>query len=608
MTRGSIPRHCLTLAAALAAALPAVAAGKGGTDETVLIPVDEITAGMKGYGMTVFGGTEPERFDVEVISVLHDFLPRQDLILVRCSHPVLDHTGTIAGMSGSPVYLDGRLAGAVAYAWKFAKDPIAGVTPATSMAEYLDLPSLPAGVSPGGGKILAAPPPDDPEEKPASAFWERFEGPGAQMVPLATPVSGSGDLWSGFLAGLSGLLDTHFMIAAPPSPSVGKKKASKDAKGPVKAKFRPGDAIAVQLVGGDLDMAATGTVTMVKDGRALGFGHPMFNWGEVELPASTAIIQHCLASSAFSFKMSESADPAGAIVQDRQAGIMADMGADPRTAKLEVELHDAARGLDQSWRMDVAHHRQITASLVRSALTSAVDHFALEVVDTVASGLFRIEVDGHAPLEFEEKVFLPQGTLGLQYSQRLAEALDSIMRNQFEDARLRRVRVDLDLEYGHDVATIAGAYAEKDEVSEGEEIRVWVILKPHQGPKTTLWFDLVVPDGTAGRDINVTLQPGGRVPYETTPPDSLDDVLDNLSKGYSDELVGAVVQVPDVGLTVEGKAMGALPLSAIATLSPQAAYMGEEPLATLDRYFLATPYILEGNVSLQLRVKTKEGK
>lgn len=593
----------LAVAGALALSLGPAAVGKGKAGK--LIAVDEIQQGMKGHGVTVFSGRDPERFDVEVISVLHDFLPKQDLILARCSHPVLDHAGVIAGMSGSPVYFDGRLAGAVAYAWRFAKDPIAGITPIRNMNAYLDLPTMPPGVGAGSGKILGPSHGGKAHgSAPGPSFWDRFDLEGSQMVPLATPVSGSGPLWSTFHKTLASVLDTHFMIPTPSSPGKGasKGKAKKPKK---KASFRPGDAIAVQLVGGDLDMAATGTVTSVEGSRALGFGHPMFNWGEVRFPAATAVIHHCLASSAFSFKMSESDTGLGTVIHDRQAGIMADMDVEPRVVEFEIRLEDSTRQMKQSWDLEVAHHPQITPNLVRSALTSAVDRFALEVVDTVAEGSYLIETEGHDPLTFDQKVFLSTGTLSLAYSQRLSDALYAIMRSDFEDVHLERIVVDLELEYGHDVATISGAYAEADEVEEGDSLKVWVILKPHRGPEMTLGFDLEVPTGTGGKDLKIDFKPGGRVPPEFAPPEDMDDVLANLALGYPDDKVVAVVQIPSAGVTIEGQHLSMLPLSALSTFQPHAAYLGEEPLAILDRHFITTPYLLEGDVSINIKVKPK---
>ena len=591
-------------AAALVLGFGLAATGKAKDAKTMA--VDEIRPGMKGHGVTVFSGHDPERFDVEVISVIHSFLPNQDLILARCSHPVLDHAGVLAGMSGSPVYFDGKMAGAVAYAWRFAKDPIAGITPIASMTEYFDLPLMPPGLGTGTSKILGpAPQGPAPAKPPGTAFWDRFDHQGSQMVPLATPVSGSGPLAGGFLTALTSVLDSHFMLATPSAPAKAGKKGKKKKEAKKIKKFRPGDAIAVRLVGGDLDMAGTGTVTAIKGSRALGFGHPMFNWGEVRFPAARAEIHHCLASSAFSFKMSESGPGLGSVVQDRQAGIMAGMDVEPHTVDLDIRLRDTTRGLSQDWHMDVAHHHQATANLVRSALTSAVDHFALEVVDTVADGTYTIEVAGHEPLVFDQKVFLSSGTLSLAYSQRLSDALYALMGSSFEDVQLERVAVDLDLEYGHDVAVIAGAYASLEEVEEGDTVKVWVILKPHRGAEMTLGLELEVPGGTAGKDLRIDFKPGGRVPPDFVPPEDLDDVLANLALGYPDDKVVAVVQIPGAGVTVEGQMIGKLPLSALSTFQPKAAFLGEAPLAIIERHFITTPYLLEGDVSINIKVKPK---
>jgi hypothetical protein len=614
MTRSHLWTTCLLVAVTVASSLGTVAGGvKKGSDD--IIGVDEISAGMKGHGLTVFSGAEVERFDVEVISVLSDFLPDQDLILARCSHTVLSHTGVIAGMSGSPVYLDGRLAGAVAYAWRFSKDPIAGITPAADMEAYLHMPAMPEDVGIGGPGLFG-PPGGVAGNKPGTGggFFDRFDPQGSQLVPLATPVSGGGPLWSSFIRHMAPVLDSHFMVDVPPvpagtspsaGPAGGQGAAAKGSGGGTAAGkgFRPGDPIAVRLVGGDLDMAATGTVTLVEGRRALGFGHPMFNWGAVRFPAARAYIHHCLASEAFSFKMSESLEPMGAVVHDRQAGIVADTQMDPSTVDLDVDLHDTTRDLTQRWHMDVAHHPQVTPGLIRSALTSAVDRFALEVVDTLAHGRYAITVQGHETLEFEDKVFLSTGTLSLAYSKRLYDAINAILHTSFENARLERVAVDLDLSYGHPVATIDGAWAAKEEVEEGELVKVWIVIDPNQGSKMTLGFTLEVPPGTAGQTLRVDIKPGSRVPPEIVPPQDLDDVIANLEKGWQDDVAVAVVNAPTGGLTIEGHHVPLLPLSALSTLKPEVGDLGQVPLAGLDRYLVTTPYLLKGAVSLKIKVK-----
>ena len=151
--------------------------------------MDDVKAGMKGYGLTVFSGREPEKFDVEVISVIKNFLPKQDVILARCSHPVLDHAGVIAGMSGSPIYFEGKFAGAVAYAWRFSKDPIAGITPAEYMLEYLSTPNLPKKAKAAAAKLsqplkaaLSAAAGTPAGKTATAAFWNHFSTDGANEL------------------------------------------------------------------------------------------------------------------------------------------------------------------------------------------------------------------------------------------------------------------------------------------------------------------------------------------------------------------------------------------------------------------------------------------
>src|SRR6185312_4875340 len=313
-----------------------------------IMPLSEIRAGMKGYGLTVFQGLKPERFDIRVISVLHNFLPKQDIILVQSDDPRLIHSGIVAGMSGSPIYIEGRLAGALSYGWHFAKDPIAGVTPIESMMADLKRPlrgrlSTPVAEAanepryqpragdgsrndgtrgPDGRRSLDDVIASRHEVASRSPLLARLplpalpEGAEPRLVRASVPLSLAGFGAAAF-AELSHALEPFHVV---PLQAGGAGRGN--AAGP--SRFEDGGSIAVELIRGDVSAAGTGTVTRVEGDKVLAFGHPMFNVGEIYLPIASAEIHTFMSALSSSFKMASPLKELGSLIQDRQSGIIGD--------------------------------------------------------------------------------------------------------------------------------------------------------------------------------------------------------------------------------------------------------------------------------------------
>ncbi|MGZ3443333.1 MAG: SpoIVB peptidase S55 domain-containing protein, partial [Polyangia bacterium] len=283
--------------AASASAVSASAAGASATAPVTIappkhvsiMPISEIRAGMKGYGLTVFQGLKPERFDIRVISVLHNFLPKQDIILVQSDDPRLIHSGIVAGMSGSPIYIEGRLAGALSYGWHFAKDPIAGVTPIETMMAELKRPLR------GRLSTPVAEAANEPRNQPRAADGRRSlddviasrregndrlaarapmlarlplpplpEGGEPRLVRASVPLSLAGFGAAAF-AELTHALEPFHVV---PLQAGGAGRGN--GAGP--SRFEDGGSIAVELIRGDVSAAGTGTVTRVEGDKVLAFG------------------------------------------------------------------------------------------------------------------------------------------------------------------------------------------------------------------------------------------------------------------------------------------------------------------------------------------------
>src|SRR5713226_6345637 len=326
-----------TLVAALVPLSPALAQS--------IFPFEKIRPGMTGTGRTVFEGSRIDEFSVRVLGVLENALgPRQSVILARLEGGPLDKTGVIAGMSGSPVFIDGQLVGAVAYSFPFGKEPIAGITPIGEMIEATRLQT------PRAASARAAPPwgpggPAGPLDREAMMAALRrplraiapgsFAGEplppvlaGATLAPLALPLVFSGfdpatfEWARGVFSGL-GFAPVLGASAAGVPPD-----ALPDLK--------PGGAVAVSLIEGDLDLSVTGTVTHIEEGRLYAFGHPFFNLGPTQFPLRGAYVYSIFPSLQQSWKISAALEPVGTMDQDRTTAIAGRLGAAPRMIPAQV--------------------------------------------------------------------------------------------------------------------------------------------------------------------------------------------------------------------------------------------------------------------------------
>ncbi|HEX6245360.1 MAG TPA: SpoIVB peptidase S55 domain-containing protein, partial [Polyangiales bacterium] len=437
-----------------------------------LMSVAEIQPGMKGYGLSVFRGSEPERFDIEVIDVLHNFRPDQDLVLIKTPHPLLDHAGSVAGMSGSPIYIDGRLVGAYAYGWSFGKDPIAGVTPIATMLKELDRPLRP---------LLGAPLPlPAPQARqltphtPRDAFWalsrwsERH--PAAQhgsLRPAATPL-----LVGGMTQAVANTLRERFEalgLEVLEAAGSGKTKAPAEA-----ARYVDGGALAVTLIRGDVQATGVGTVTYVDGKRLVAFGHPMLDAGEARIPTATARVLHVLASERSSFKIAEAVAPLGALVHDRQSTIVVDNGVAAQTIPMRVRLRGVPNLPRDLWNVEIASHRLLTSSLVLSAISSALGAAVNDMADLAYRADTTVTLRKYGPQRVVEDGFSPVGLAQPASLSRLRlfDLIDLSFANPFELVEIERIEVDLDLRFGRDVIELVGARLAESEIDPGVPARV----------------------------------------------------------------------------------------------------------------------------------------
>lgn len=622
-----LPRALLALAA-LPLLVAVVAIGQ--TRQTT-IPIEEIHRGMRGYGLTVFEGETPARFDVEVIDVLHNFRPDQDIILIRTDHPILDHASSVAGMSGSPIYLDDRLAGAYAYGWPFGKDPIAGVTPIANMLAELHrarrpnafplagpMPSTHAALTrPRAGSSVASsarfaglPPflgeaPTDaltPLRAQARRSTVAVPGTGGalQLERAATPLM-LGGLSDRAVEALSAELAPYGLM--PLQAGGGGRPPAPGAPAP---HFVDGGAIGVQLVRGDVNATAVGTVTHVVGRELVAFGHPMMNAGEVGLPTATARVLHILASEQRSFKLAEAVAPLGALVNDRQAAIVVDSGVVAATVPVTLRLHGLDHLPRSEWHMEVAAHRVLTPVLILSALSSAVESAVNDQTDIVFEARSRIAIEGRPDIvEFTDRGYSAAGVANERALSRLRlfETLEVVYGNPFEEARVRSVELDLTVRYAREDTTIVDAVVADDEVDPGERVNVQVTLRSYGHPDELRTIPVDIRPESAGSDVEIAIQPGDDVALESPEPRSISDLLGIVGNRLPATSLVVSTKLPSRGLRFEGHLVRSLPPSALDALSLTNGSAPSAPFNTQDRQIFPGTRLLGGSARIRLHVR-----
>ncbi len=548
----------------------------------------ELRRGMSGFGLTTFQGTEIDTFQVEILGVLKGALgPRVDMILVRLSGGPLAHTGLIRGMSGSPVYIDGRLIGAIAYGWYFSKEPIGGITP---IAHMLDVATREHLAPSQYGKVLEL-------DEEATGL---LGGEGVStLAPLGLPIAVAGFSPRGRQVLRDALTLPGIQLLDRPA---GQVLAAQEVP------IAPGASLAVQLIRGDYSAAAIGTLTWVGDGRFVGFGHPLFLLGATNLPATGAYIHQVIPIQTASFKLGTPTGAIGAVRQDRLPAIAGTLGEAPDMLPVRVVLRSAAG--DNTFRCEVLRHPELSAALVRAVLFNALE---------TTEKLF-----GNATLRVRSHIALADGRVVEReqiYSSEIAlisatlEAVQPIrvlLNNSFAGLALDSLHFDLKISETLAQARIAGLRLSPPEPKAGQRVALQATLQPYRAAPVIEHLALELPahlepgpfvvrvgSGVASTSWEAARQPDAFVPRNAA------DLLALLERtGAADELVVEVFRA-DPGFTVNGRELPGLPPSALAVLNADrsAGHLGPVQGEVVLRHTITTDYVISGEQSLDMTLR-----
>src|SRR4051812_20728223 len=591
-----------------------------GFDPQKHMRVSEVKPGMKGYGLSVFRGTKIERFDAEVVSILRNFNPKMNVILVRLSGQNLEHTGGIAGMSGSPIYLKDdegreRLAGAFAYGWPMGKDPVGGVQP----IEYM----------------LRLPAHAVKEEKPAVSNVKESRPPAAeprirwqmnQFLPISAndqpPAFGAKDDASPFSADSSVRLRplaTPLMIGGVPQnlmdqfePIFKSHGMVPLAAGGVSAtidetpvKLEPGSAMAVPLMTGDMDMTAVGTVTEVLGDRVLGFGHAFFSEGEVSLPMGSGYIHSVIANLVNSFKLGSALKVQGTLHADQVVGVAGRIGEAPATVPIEFRCVYVDGTFDQTYRFNAAIHPKFTPML---AATSAV--IAISGQRDLPQ-YHTVEYDISMEFANGQKVAMQNrfvNTGAQEIFATLGGPIQAAADNPFEKVPLKKISGVMKVSREAKEAQILSVSVPKLKYQPGDTVKAFVTHRPFRGAEAVLPMEFVLPrdlaDGAYDFAVldwqNYLIEEQMSRPFRFT-AESAEEVfavLRDISGVRRDALYLRLLRQPD-GVAIGRTAMPRLPSSRRRVLMG-AGLSNTTTFVSSSAKIVSTEYVMSGQAHFNI--------
>jgi len=454
--------------------------------QTPIYPLRQVQTGQKGIGRTVFSGNKIEEFQVEILGVLENLGPRQSIILARLSGGPLERTGVMQGMSGSPVYIDGRLVGAVALAFNFSKEPIAGIRPIEEMLAAGDQQAL-------ANRNIARTLDNPARSAPASA-----ESLATNLIEIATPVS-FGGFTSSTLEHFSPELKKLGLEPRQGLSSGGNLPSNLGNP----AQLRPGDMISVQLLSGDLSIGAEGTVTEVDGQRIYAFGHQFMSVGNTELPFARAEVLTLLPNLAASFKISSAKQWMGTITQDRSTSIYGELGRKAETVPLAITMKDGRR-TPLSYHMEMVQDRVLSPFILQMAIYSAIE--ATERTLGLASYSLRgaVEFQRGVPALKLDNTYAGDFNVPVLASSGVSTPLAYLMGAGFDVLKIKNINLEIEASERKRLLQVDQITASPKEVRPGEPLDLTVTFTGENGVEVQKNVRYIVPVGAPEGALSFT--------------------------------------------------------------------------------------------------------
>lgn len=542
------------------------------------MPVADIQPGMTGTGRTVFYGDEIEEFGVQVIDVMRNFYPKLDVILVRLSGATAEKAGIVSGMSGSPVYIDGKLVGALAYSFgQFMKEPIGGIMPIESMLQIEEQEKVRGRVrhSPQSQAFLEAVLAGADE-----AFWKNIlnqpvaRPSTANLTTITSPL-----VFSGFQPEVVGLYESYFTSQGFSPVLAGGARSAEDAE----VLLRPGSAVSVVFLTGDLSIEATGTVTAVKDDKILAFGHQLFNFGPISLPMAGAKIYATLPSMMESSKMASAMDVVGTFLQDRLAGAFGDLSIQPSLIPVHLETESPFQTKTE-FHFKVANDPAFNNLLpfyMRTALIQAAYTARLAGEQNTSHLTGAIHLSDGRSIQLDDLFtsrqtfgFLASGADFVSAMDLVTTVLGTVMIHDFNGPDVASIDIKLKTVPGRKYAMIESVWQDKTTVKPGEGVTLAIEVRDSEEKVRKITRVFQIPANVAAGRVTILVSSGSALSkYEVQVsrnkfvPQDFDHLLKIVSERRKTQNLYIQVRALDDGLIVNGQELNDVPPSVMNVMN-----------------------------------------
>ncbi len=585
--------------------------------KTRFFPVSEIREGLKGTARTVFRGSEAEEFQVEILGIVPGAIgPHQDMIVGKLSGGGADRTQVFAGMSGSPVYIDGKLVGAISYSFPFSKEPICGITPIEQMlaifeqnqktvnrkseprtVSFAELAAtdnrnfLPKSTSVSGALISGA-----------SANSPLAVVAGQTFQPIATPVS------------FNGISQETLNIFAPqmmqagllPVASVGGAAKISAIKKADEKTLQGGSSVSMQLARGDYSMAASGTVTFRDGDKIYAFGHPFLSLGISDLPMSESHVVTVIPNLNNSFKLAVPDDLVGTMTQDRATGVYGKLGQSPKMIPVNLDL-ETSRGQQQSLHFEIAKDDFLTPLLLNISIYNAIVANERGLGDSTISISGEINVKNQQPIKIDNRF---TGGQASQYAAvSVASPVSALMRSRFDNLEIGEINLKLSSNDDSKTGTLERIAVDKTQVRAGEGFEIQAFVRTDSGRIFVQKIPVTIPKDTPAGALSVTVADGTTIQQteaiQQFVPKDLNELIATINKiKKSDRLYVQTFRTTG-GAIIGASEMPNLPPSMMATLNNDRTAGGIKPSVqtiVTEQEIAPADFVIGGQQTLAIEV------
>lgn len=591
---------------------------KASSEPASLFPLEDLRPGMKGVARTVFSGSEPQEFGIEILGVLPGFTgPRLSTIIAKLSGPNVDKTGVFAGMSGSPVFVDDRLVGAIAYSFPFAKEPICGITPIKQMIDIFE---------PGNYK-----PKSDSEPRAvsfkelASAEWKPLlpKQPfaatslvtpvdagspllplmGQQIQPIATPVVFSGISQESLSLFASELSNSGLL----PVSGVGGAAAIAPLARFDQKTLTPGASVSVQLVRGDYSIAASGTVTFRDGERIYAFGHPFLSLGTSDMPMTESSVVTVIPNSFNSFKLSVPGRMVGSISQDRATGVFGQLGHAPKMIPVKINLR-TSRNRDEQFSFEVVSDEFLTPLLMTITIFNSINARERSIGESTISVHGSIAVDGQKPIDVERRFSSANAAFFAAGS--IATPVAELLSSGFNGVNIGGIALDIVATEEKRTATLERISLDQSEVRRGQEVEIQAYIRTDSGKQFVQQIPFQIPADAPAGLLLITIGDGATLqelsPAKTFVPRDLGQLVGAINKIKKNDRLYLKLLRPAPGVVIGTSELPSLPPSVVATLNNDRTSGGYTPMAlslVYERELAPADFVITGQQVITVTLK-----